>query len=78
MVFVTRWTSSWSGFCQVFNRRTVVSGVTISERGEFHDQGDAKWLVLTAIWGVARPQGGRPAAVFFPLDTLSRTGLWGG
>jgi hypothetical protein len=22
---------------------------------------------LTAVWGVARPQGGRPAAVFFPL-----------
>jgi hypothetical protein len=22
---------------------------------------------LTAIWGVAHPQGGRPAAVFFPL-----------
>jgi hypothetical protein len=22
---------------------------------------------LTAVWGVARPQGGRPAAIFFPL-----------
>jgi hypothetical protein len=22
---------------------------------------------LTAVWGVARPQDGRPAAVFFPL-----------
>jgi hypothetical protein len=22
---------------------------------------------LTAVWGVARPQGGQPAAVFFPL-----------
>jgi hypothetical protein len=22
---------------------------------------------LTAVWGMARPQGGRPAAVFFPL-----------
>jgi hypothetical protein len=30
---------------------------------------------LTAAWGVARPQGWRPVAVFFPLDTPSRTGL---
>jgi hypothetical protein len=22
---------------------------------------------LTAVWGVAFPQGGRPAAIFFPL-----------
>jgi hypothetical protein len=27
-----------------------------------------------AVWGVARPQSGRPVAVFFPLDTPSRTG----
>jgi hypothetical protein len=33
---------------------------------------------LTAVLGVARLQGGPPAAVFFPLDTPSRTGLGGG
>jgi hypothetical protein len=36
------------------------------------------WNSLTAVYGVARPQGGLPAAVFFPFGHPCRTAIRGG